>query len=324
MMAGHNNRGKVLDNRILYTPSLFARTSLLHLQEAGCLTALLPHTSQREKLQSCLCFVVLEGKGRLSYGNKVYPLTKGDVVFIDCQKSYAHSTGNEKQPARGKDTEEKERIPVKEGQSESERLEEAAENQNLWTLQWCHFYGPSLAAIYAKYQERGGQPVIRPKDSSPYTGLLTEIYAIASSDDYIRDMRINEKLNMLLTHLMSESWHPEVTQAGDGGYGAKRDIQQIKAYVDEHYKEKITLDLVSETFFINKYYLARLFKEQYGMSLNTYLQQVRITHAKHMLRFTDEKIETIGMECGMGELSYFSRIFKKVEGVSPREYRSMW
>ena len=136
MMAGHNNRGKVLDNRILYTPSLFARTSLLHLQEAGCLTALLPHTSQREKLQSCLCFVVLEGKGRLSYGNKVYPLTKGDVVFIDCQKSYAHSTGNEKQPARGKDTEEKERIPVKEGQSESERLEEAAENQNLWTLQW--------------------------------------------------------------------------------------------------------------------------------------------------------------------------------------------
>lgn len=43
-----------------------------------------------------------------------------------------------------------------------------------------------------------------------------------------------------------------------------------------------------------------------------------------MLRFTDEKVEAIGMECGVGELSYFSRIFKKVEGVSPKEYRRMW
>ena len=77
-------------------------------------------------------------------------------------------------------------------------------------------------------------------------------------------------------------------------------------------------------FFINKYYLARLFKDQYGVTLNAYVQRVRITHAKRMLRFTDEKIENIGIKCGVGELSYFSRIFKKVEGVSPREYRSMW
>lgn len=52
------------------------------------------------------------------------------------------------------------------------------------------------------------------------------------------------------------------------------------------------------------------------------MQQVRITHAKQMLRFTDEKIE--GMACGVGELSYFSRIFKKVEVISPKEYQRMW
>ena len=66
MMTGHNSRGKVFDDRILYTPSPFARASLLHLQEAGRLTALIPHTRQREKLQSCLCFAVLEGMGEFS------------------------------------------------------------------------------------------------------------------------------------------------------------------------------------------------------------------------------------------------------------------
>ena len=131
-------------------------------------------------------------------------------------------------------------------------------------------------------------------------------------------MRINEKLNALLTYLMSESWHAEARREQDGEYGVKAKIavQQVKAYVDEHYREKLTLESVAERFFINKYYLARLFKDQYGVTLNAYVQRVR--------RFTDEKIENIGIKCGVGELSYFSRIFKKVEGVSPREYRSMW
>jgi len=229
MMTGQNNRDRVLDDRILYTPSSFARASLLHLQEAGRLTARIPHTSQREKLRSCLCFVVLKGRGELSYGSQSYSLSKGNVVFIDCQKGYAHSTGSD--------------------------------SGDLWTLQWCHFYGPSLAAVYAKYQERGGQPVLCPGDSDPYTKLLQEIYQVASSDDYIRDMRINEKLNILLTHLMSESWNPGASLGSEGGEAAKRDIQQVKAYMDEHYREKITLDFLAENFFINKYYLARLFKE---------------------------------------------------------------
>lgn len=60
------------------------------------------------------------------------------------------------------------------------------------------------------------------------------------------------------------------------------------------------------------------------VTLVTYLQQVRITHAKRMLRFTDKSIEEIGLECGIGELNYFSRVFKKLEGVSPSEFRRVW
>ena len=51
----------VRSSRILYTPSPFARSSLLHLQEVGSLTAMKPHISKREKLHSYLCFVVEDG-----------------------------------------------------------------------------------------------------------------------------------------------------------------------------------------------------------------------------------------------------------------------
>ena len=53
----------VESERILYTPSTFARTNLIHLQECGRLKALSPHTSHRENLASYLCFIVLEGSG---------------------------------------------------------------------------------------------------------------------------------------------------------------------------------------------------------------------------------------------------------------------
>lgn len=280
----------VSSTRVLYTPSSFARFSLLHLQEAGRLTATQAHTNKRAKLQSFLCFVVEEGAGTLLYEGKRYTMHEGDVAFIDCSKPYSHSTGVD--PTLGR----------------------------LWTLRWCHFYGPSMPSIYAKYRERGGSPVIRGADTAPYMAILSDVYDLASSTDYIRDMRINEKLNTLLTLLMEFSWQREVRASEP----KKTEILQIKAYVDEHYAERLSLESVAEHFFLNKQYLARLFKKQYGVTLVTYLQQVRITHAKRMLRFTDKTIEEIAWECGVGELNYFSRVFKKLEGVSPREFRKLW
>lgn len=305
----------VRSSRILYTPSPFARSSLLHLQEVGSLTAIKPHTSKREKLQSYLCFMVEDGEGELVYEGKKYELKAGDVVFIDCRKAYSHSTGNAHSTGNS--------------HSDSAGVNSC---KKLWSLQWCHFYGPSMPAIYAKYCERGGLPVIRGDDmarradmasgtdASQYAAILTDIYTLASSSDYIRDMRINGKLNDLLTLLMESSWH----QGNRSNAPKKMDISIVKSFLDEHYSEKLSLESVASHFFIDKHYLARLFKEQYGVTLVTYLQQVRITHAKRMLRFTDKSIEEIGLECGIGELNYFSRVFKKLEGVSPSEFRRVW
>ena len=187
-------------------------------------------------------------------------------------------------------------------------------------------HGTSMPAIYAKYCECGGLPVIRSADMasgtdvSQYSTILTDIYTLASSSDYIRGMRINGKLNGMLTLLMESSWH----QDNSSNALKKMDISSVKSFLVEHYSEKLSLESVASHFYIEKHYLARLFKEQYGVTLVTYLQQVRITHAKRMLMFTDKSIEEIGLECGIGELNYFSRVFKKPEGVSSGEFRRAW
>lgn len=285
-----SDAGSVRSRRILYTPSPFARANLVHLQETGRLTATAAHTSRREKLQSFLCFVVCEGSGQLVYDGQTFPLRAGDVVFLDCRRPYAHSTGG----SAG----------------------------TLWTLQWCHFYGPCVAAIYEKYCERGGRPVFHPDDAGRFSGLMSQIYSAAGADDYIRDMWLNEKLNTLLALLMAESWQP--LSRKNQRRPARRDVAPVREYLEEHCAEKITLESVAEHFFLNKHYLARLFKEQYGVSVNSYLTQVRITRAKQMLRFTDKAVSVIAAECGLEDANYFSRVFKKVEGVTPKQYREMW
>ena len=103
-----------------------------------------------------------------------------------------------------------------------------------------------------------------------------------------------------------------------------RQVSALKEYLDNHYSEKITLEGLSEIFFVNKYTLSREFKELYGTSIINYLLLVRITHAKQMLRFTNLSVDEIGASCGITPLYYFSRTFKKIEGISPLEYRRQW
>ena len=135
--------------------------------------------------------------------------------------------------------------------------------------------------------------------------------------DYIRDMRINEKLGTLLTLLMEQSWHPESVTVSQ----KRMELAAVKEYLDEHYMEKIMLE---EKFFINKFYLSKIFKEAYGTTVNNYLISKRITRAKQLLRFTDMTVDEIGAAVGMVDANYFSRMFRKVEGSSPREYRKQW
>jgi AraC-like DNA-binding protein len=226
------------------------------------------------------------GEGSLEYEGKEFSLTQGDCVFIDCNNPYSHTTS-----------------PT-----------------NLWTLRWIHFWGASMPIIYKKYKERGGRPVFRPEEDN-FSEVWSKLFETASGHDYMRDMLINQYLSELMVCVMRESWHPEEQSSLPP---KKQIIKPVKEYLDKNYGEKITLDSLSTQFYINKYYLTKTFKEQYGVSITSYLLNLRITRAKQLLRFSEKSVEEIGLECGLGAAHYFSQTFKNVEGVPPSKYREQW
>jgi AraC-like DNA-binding protein/mannose-6-phosphate isomerase-like protein (cupin superfamily) len=100
-----------------------------------------------------------------------------------------------------------------------------------------------------------------------------------------------------------------------------RQCTMIRRYIDNHYKEPLTLDLLAEKANVNKYYLSHMYKEAYSISPISYMIACRIKEGKRLLADTDLPLSQISSILGFSSPSYFSQSFRKAEGVSPLEYR---
>ena len=100
-----------------------------------------------------------------------------------------------------------------------------------------------------------------------------------------------------------------------------KECRFIEQYLDEHFKEDITLQTLSDLTYLNKYYLVHAFKNYKGVSPINYLIEKRISEAKHLLGTTNFPIAKIASVVGFSSQSYFSQVFRKETGLSPNKYR---
>ena len=103
-----------------------------------------------------------------------------------------------------------------------------------------------------------------------------------------------------------------------------RDLERTKlilSYIDENYKEAISItDIASYCGFSESHFM-RFFKNTMGVSFVTYLNDFRLNVAARLLSTNDESVLSVAENCGFFNLSYFNRMFKKKYGVTPSRYR---
>ena len=100
------------------------------------------------------------------------------------------------------------------------------------------------------------------------------------------------------------------------------ECMKIKNYIDSHYSENITLDFLSNLTYVNKFHLVHLFTKEMGISPINYLINKRIDESKNLLSTTNYSIRDISSIVGFSNSSYFSQMFKKITGISPKDFRS--
>ena len=102
---------------------------------------------------------------------------------------------------------------------------------------------------------------------------------------------------------------------------SNRECELVRRYIDNHFKENLRLDDLAALAHINKYYLSHTFQKEFGTSPISYLISRRIQESRYLLSDTDHTLSQIAHILGFSSLSYFSQSFRRLEGISPMEYR---
>lgn len=98
-------------------------------------------------------------------------------------------------------------------------------------------------------------------------------------------------------------------------------IQKIIAYIDTDLRTDLSLKTFAKYLNVNASYLSTLFSKEVGMPLSEYVNRSRIFHAKKLLQGTNLPIKSISEQCGFSDTHYFTRVFRKLEGITPNTYR---
>jgi len=105
--------------------------------------------------------------------------------------------------------------------------------------------------------------------------------------------------------------------------GAEEWMRSIVHFVEEHYRQPLTLAQLSVTCGMSVSSFTAKFKKATGMSFMDYKHSLQIRHACDMLRTTDTKIVYVAYSAGFQDVSFFNRVFQRHTGMSPRRYRSL-
>ncbi|XEC94799.1 helix-turn-helix domain-containing protein [Paenibacillus tarimensis] len=101
-----------------------------------------------------------------------------------------------------------------------------------------------------------------------------------------------------------------------------RSFKAILEYINQHYREELSISVLSEQFNVNANYISQLFRKETGTTFTQYITAFRMDYACRLLSETDLPINEIAEQSGYGDYFYFSRMFKRTKGTTPSNYRA--
>ena len=151
---------------------------------------------------------------------------------------------------------------------------------------------------------------------APLRTTVDKLCALKASKDYGSDLLAQSALVELLVGLnRAAADRADIHPAGT----SDQVVDAVLHYINEHYSEPLTLDLLAEKFFISKYHLLRKFDAQVGTTVHRYILQKRLLNAKQLLAGGVLPNE-VCQYCGFGDYANFYRAFRAEYGTTPRQY----
>ncbi len=177
--------------------------------------------------------------------------------------------------------------------------------------------------LYISFSGDGAAPLLKSMG-------VEEEFSVYENHNELLDFWMDSirRVNPANAHVLTESVMlytlSVLGQKGSGDSDGKSDrFATILEHIDKNYSNpELSLGTVSVIFFYNEKYLSALFKKRTGWRFSEYLNEIRIQRARDLLKEDDRPLSEVAALCGFANPLYFSKVFKKLVGVSPTDYRN--
>ena len=237
-------------------------------------------------------FYFESGKGFFEIDNKVYPLQADKLLIVDAKKLHLQYSDSRKRPLT--------------------------------------YYNFSIDHLHLKN---------KPANSITSGGFF--IYTFPSKQNKIRaniirlmnefenkQYNYNNKIYAIFTEILIDTLRlvlhdDDFSEKNEDSNVNRRFLEGAKEYIEEHYKDPLSLEELLKQSFMAKSYFVTQFKKLFNISPMQYLTLVRVEKAKLLLQNTDDSVTLIASETGFNSPVYFAEVFSKLVGVSPSNYRKI-
>jgi len=238
-------------------------------------------------------YYLLAGERSYYINNLIYTLRKGDLIFIN--KNELHRTTSK-------------------GSARHERILISFEED---------FLRRTLANYDLSFSFLTTQSLLL-RPGVHEQGIIEYIlFSMLKEQEEHRSLQIPYLQTLLIQLFIEMNRVQEISREPIAPESSEKQLKvyEIIDYLQEHHANKLTLEQLSDAFFISRTYLCRLFKQTTGFTIVEYLNYIRIKEAQRLLQNTKDKVTSIAEETGFDNIAHFGRVFKQITKCSPLQYR---
>ena len=244
----------------------------------------LNHTMSRNKHDDYLIIYCLDGEGKLTVNKQIHIVKAGDIICLP--KGVAHAY--------------------------------KASETTPWTIYWVHFSGDK-SEDFIDYLAINSNNYVFPLGI--HSRLTSDFESLLECRQYSYNINAfvhtASLLRQILTHIAQ--LQPLAKQQAAHNF----DLERVHSLMQARVHEQLELEALAEAVSLSKFHFIKKYKELTGTTPINHFIHLKVERACHLLDVTTKSINEISFAVGYEDAYYFSRIFKKIMGISPSQYRRM-
>lgn len=247
-------------------------------------------------------YLLLRGRRQMFFDNRAYEAQTGNLILVDSgQIHMSHSIPGDPEA-------EYERIILYVDKSIVEQIDRMFPELKIGAFLHKHY---GIYQLDPQQIERTRQLMLHLMEEMDAAQPMSQSAILCELIlGFIRFRRSNQQVPCLSD--------PRKGSTASGKYTA---VYQAADYISEHFQDDLSLDALAEQFYISKYYLSRSFREVTGFGISEYISILRVQQAQKLLQETSLSVSEIAARVGFESITYFERVFKRHQLISPAQYR---